>query len=589
VNRRELLARAAALGAAAALPSTADAAPAKRPNILILMTDQERHRDRLPDDLPVPARCWFDAHGTNIDNFHSSSMACSPARGCLWTGMHAPQQGMYGTFVVGAQFNMDPSIPTIGDLFKELGYRTAFFGKWHLSFPGEPPSSAEQAFDTVQDNPLRSFGFDDSVISPPSDAGAYNDGYANDPIWTGQALQWLRAHVDDEQPWFCVLSLLNPHDIQYFPRGFRADYKRPDYDPKPDFSNKLDDLKDKPSGQTRFRQVVEIISGAPAGSAEQEGYVRSLLNTYYDLIVGTDEMLQAMVKTVIDAGKLDDTVLVRTADHGELGGAHRLQNKGTTMYDEQNRVPFTVVYKKRFRPGARSSALGEQVDLMPTLLEIAGEGDPVKRWPWLRGVSLVPALEHPERPGPRDHILYRIDEFAITSTGNEAPTRTHIRALHEGRYKFARYVAVENGWFAGREFRDSQEYELYDTWEDPYEIRNLGNDKGYEALRADLLAFLYERELAKWGPVTIPQYGPSEPVKAVPIVPDTNTTHGGIGSPWPDTGKPGAYFTVPVRQPTPSAFLYEGGLPTSIGGGGGSPQHAADLARYFCELAPRPG
>jgi hypothetical protein len=72
-------------------------------------------------------------------------------------------------------------------------------------------------------------------------------------------------------------------------------------------------------------------------------------------------------------------------------------------------------------------------------------------------------------------------------------------------------------------------------------------------------------------------------------VPDTNTAHGGVPSPWPDTGKPGAYFTVPVRQPEPAAFLYEGGLPTSIGGGGGSPQHAADLARFFCELAPTPG
>jgi arylsulfatase A-like enzyme len=592
VNRRELLGRAARLGAAAAVPQLATAAGAaaagtRPPNILLLMTDQERHRDRLPDGLPVPTRCWFDAHGTNLDRFHSSSMACSPARGTMWTGMYAPQQGMYGTFIVGAQFNMDPSIPTIGDLLKELGYRTAFFGKWHLSFPGEVPSSPEQAFDTAQGNPLHSFGFDDSVISPPSDTGPYNDGYTNDPIWTGQALDWLRAHVNDAQPWFCVLSLLNPHDIQFFPRGFRADYKRPDYDAKPDPSFYLDDLKDKPSGQLRFRHVVEIISGAPAGSAGHEAYVRSLLNTYYDLIVNTDEMLASMVKTIIDAGALDHTVLVRTADHGELGGAHQLQNKGTTMYDEQNRVPFTVVYPKRFPAAARSQALGEQVDLMPTLLEIAGERDPVARWPWLRGVSLVSALEHPERPGPRDHILYRIDEFAITSTGNEQPTRTHIRALHEGRYKFARYVAVENGWFAGREFRDAQEYELYDTWEDPFEIRNLANDRGYESLRNDLLAFLYERELAKWGPVTFPAYGPSEPVNAVPVVPDTNTTHGGVPSPWPDTGKPGAYFTVPVRQPTPDAFLYEGGLPTSIGGGGGSPQHAADLARFFCELAPR--
>ena len=68
---------------------------------------------------------------------------------------------------------------------------------------------------------------------------------------------------------------------------------------------------------------------------------------------------------------LDDTVIVRTADHGELGSAHRLQNKGTTMYDEQNRVPFTVVYPKRFPRDRRSQALGEAVDLVPTLLEIA--------------------------------------------------------------------------------------------------------------------------------------------------------------------------------------------------------------------------
>jgi arylsulfatase A-like enzyme len=593
LDRRALLARAAKLGLAGGVASVASAADAisagdRPPNILILMTDQERHRDRLPDDLPLPARCWIDQNGTNIDGFHTSAVACTPARGALWTGMYAPQQGMYGTFIVGAQFNIDPSIPTIGDLFKELGYRTAFFGKWHLSFPGEIPSSAEEALDTVQGNPLHAHGFDDSVISPPSDVSAYNDGYVNDPIWTGQALQWLDAHAKDEQPWFCVLSLLNPHDIQYFPRGFRADFKRPDYDAKPDPSYYLEPtLKDKPSGQERFRKVVEIISGAPAGQAENEAYVRSLLNLYYDLIVETDEMLQAMLRKVIDLGVLDDTVIVRTSDHGELGGAHRLQNKGTTMYDEQNRVPFTVVYPKRFPRGARSGALGEQVDLMPTLLEIAGQRDPVKRWPWLRGVSLVPALERPDGPGPRSSIVYRIDEFAITSTGNEKPTRTHIRAVHQGRYKFARYVAVENGWFAGTEFRSEQEYELYDTWEDPYEIRNLANDPGYAGLRADLLAFLYEREAALWSPLTLPAYGDGQPISALPVVPNAGVTQGGIPSPWPDIGRPGAYVTVPIRQPKPSAFLYEGTLTDSIGGG--PTQRSVDLAAFFCELAPRPG
>ncbi|MCW2968167.1 MAG: hypothetical protein JWM71_1939 [Solirubrobacteraceae bacterium] len=592
MDRRDLLRQAGKLGLASAAASlapagAADAAATRPPNVLLLMTDQERHRDRLPDDLPLPVRCWLDRNGTNIDRFHSSSMACSPSRATHWTGMYAPQQGIYGTFIVGSQFNMDPSIPTIGDLFGQLGYRTAFFGKWHLSYPGEIPSSAEQAKDTAQDNPLHSYGFDDSAISPPSDVGAYNDGYTNDPIWTGQAVQWLQAHAKDTQPWLCILSLLNPHDIQFYPRGFRADFKRPDYgaEPEPSFyANPT--LDDKPSGQREFRKVVQIISGAPASSDDQAEYFRGLLNTYYDLIVNTDAMLGAAIKEVVDAGVLDDTVIIRTADHGELGSAHRMQNKGTTMYDEQNRVPFTVVNAKRFPKGRRSQALGEAVDLLPTLLEIAGEAEPVKRWPWLRGVSLVPALRHPDSPGPRSSILYRIDEYAITSTGNEAPTRTHIRAVHEGRYKFARYVAVAGGQFSGPEARDSQEYELYDTWDDPYEIRNLANDKGYAALSSDLLAFLYEREAAKFGPVTLPAFGPGEPVTSYPPVPDTNLTHGGIPDPWPDINRPGAYYVVPAQQPTPAAFLYEGGLPTSIGGGSADPAKAADLARFFCELGP---
>ncbi|MTD44270.1 sulfatase-like hydrolase/transferase [Conexibacter sp. W3-3-2] len=588
IDRRTLLTRAAQLGAAATLAPVLDAQARdeRPPNILILMTDQERHRDRLPDDLPVPARCWMDEHGTNIDRFHSSSMACTPSRGCLWTGMYGPQTGLYGTFIVGAQFNVDPSIPTIGDLFKSIGYRTAFFGKWHLSYPGEIPTSAEGALDTLQGNPLRGNGFDDSVISPPSDVSAYNDGYVNDPIWTRQALDWLDAHGKDEQPWLCILSLLNPHDIQYYPRGFAVDFERPDYGMEPDPSwfeePKLDD---KPSGQERFRKVVEVISGTPAGGARREGYVRSLLNLYCDLIVGTDEMLQAMIKKVIDLGVLEDTVLVRTADHGELGGAHSLQNKGTTMYDEQNRIPFTVVYPKRFPAGGRSRALGEQVDLLPTLLELGGVADPVARFPWLRGVSLVSALEQPESPGPRSEILYRIDEFAITSVGNEKPTNTHIRAFFDGRYKFARYVAVKDGWFAGPEFVASQEYELYDTWEDPYEIRNLANDRGYAALRDDLLARLGELEKAKWGPVGLPAFGPGQPIDALPVVPNAGITQGGVPSPWPDTGRPGSYLIVPGRQPTPTSWLYEGELPATIGGG--PTPDGVELAAFFCELMPR--
>ncbi|MEA2274054.1 MAG: hypothetical protein QOI98_2762 [Solirubrobacteraceae bacterium] len=591
-DRRGLLLGAGKLAAAAGAASVGGAILAggaagaqRRPNVLLLMTDQERHQDRLPDHLPLPVRCWLDRNGTRIDRFHASSMACSPSRGCYWTGMYAPQQGMYGTFVVGTQFTMDPSIPTIGDLFKEVGYQTAFFGKWHLSFPGEPPTNIEAALDTAQNNPLKGYGFDYSAISPPADVGGYNDGYTNDPVWTGQAVDFLRTHAKDTQPWLCVLSLLNPHDIQYYPRGYRADFKRPDYDAKPEPSFFAEPtLADKPSSQQRFRDVVAVIAGTPKGVQDNPEYWRGQLNTYYDLIVGNDEMLGAAVKTVIDAGVLDDTVIVRTADHGELGSAHRLQNKGTTMYDEQNRVPFTVVYPKRFPRDRRSQALGEAVDLVPTLLEIAGASDPVARWPWLRGVSLMSALEDPDNPGPRDSILYRIDEYPITNVGTAVPTASHIRAIFDGRYKFARYVAVADQHFAGTELVDSQEYEMYDTWNDPYEIRNLANDPGYASLAKDMHAWLTEREKAKFGPVVLPPYGARAPITHIPEPPSTNASSNGIPNPWLGAS-PGNYATVPFEQPTAARFLYEGGL-QSIGGGSTNAAHAADLARFFCELAP---
>ncbi|MDX6666019.1 MAG: hypothetical protein QOG68_2225 [Solirubrobacteraceae bacterium] len=595
-DRRELLTGAGRMAAAAGLAGLtatlgsdlSAAAPARRPNILLLMTDQERHQDRLPDHLPTPTRCWLDANGTRIDRFHASSMACSPSRGCYWTGMYAPQQGMYGTFVVGTQFTMDPSIPTIGDLFKEVGYRTAFFGKWHLSVPGEPPTNPEAALDTAQSNPLKGYGFDHSAISPPSDVGGYNDGYTNDPVWTGQAVDFLKAHAADEQPWMCVLSLLNPHDIQFYPRGFRADFKRPDYDAKPEPSFYAEPtLGDKPTSQQRFRDVVAVIAGTPKGVQDDPEYWRGQLNTYYDLIVGTDEMLGAAVKAVIDAGALDDTVIVRTSDHGELGSAHRLQNKGTTMYDEQNRVPFTVVYPKRFPRGKRSQALGEAVDLMPTLLEIAGAGDAVARWPWLRGTSLVSALENPDAPGPRDSILYRIDEYPITNVGTAVPTNSHIRAIFDGRYKFARYVAIADQHFAGTELADSQEFEMYDTWNDPYEIRNLANDPGYAVLASEMLDWLYERERAKFTPVVLPAYGERPIVTHFPEPPSTQASANGIPNPWVGV-KPGNYTVVPAEQPNPGRFLYEGGLPTSIGGGSSNAATATDLARFYCELMPRP-
>jgi hypothetical protein len=100
-----------------------------------------------------------------------------------------------------------------------------------------------------------------------------------------------------------------------------------------------------------------------------------------------------------------------------------------------------------------------------------------------------------------------------------------------------------------------------------------------------MLAWLYERENLKFGPVELPAYGPRAPLTALPEVPSANVAKEGPPNPWVGA-QPGAYFTVPGAQPTPGRFFYEGGLPSSLGGRSNDPQHAADMARYFCQLAP---
>jgi hypothetical protein len=141
-------------------------------------------------------------------------------------------------------------------------------------------------------------------------------------------------------------------------------------------------------------------------------------------------------------------------------------------------------------------------------------------------------------------------------------------------------VAIAEQHFAGPEVPGSQELEMYDTWNDPYEIHNLANDKGYQALVKDLLAWLYEREKAKYSPVHVPAYGAKPIITHIPELPSAEITNRGLPSPWINF-KPGSYLVVPFQQPTPTRFLYEGALPHGITGSKATP---ADVARFFCEL-----
>lgn len=596
-TRREALLRggaagAAAIGATALGRSTAAAeGPGRPPNILVLMCDQERHPQWTPD-LPLPARDWIDVRGVTFERFHHCAVQCSSSRACFWTGMYVPQNGIFGNFLQSWQFSLDPRIPTLGDLMRDQGYTTAYFGKWHLSAGGV--SVAEGPGDNATGNYLGPYGFDYSQQSPSLEPAGYNDGVYNDPIWTRQGIDWLRDHGGQERPWMLVVSLLNPHDIAYFPRGFTADVQRPDWQVELPL-NFEDDPSTKPAVHGQYHAGAALVRGNVAPDDTRTW--RRLMNTYCDLIVNTDHNLAAIVRALHESGAMDDTVIVRTSDHGEMAASHAALGKGPMIYEEQVRMPLSISWPARFRhAGARTRALAEAVDLVPTCLELAGVESPEVRYPWLRGRSLVPAVEEPAAAGGKDFTVSTCDENWSPQdfAGVGKPWKRHVRAALSGRFKVARYVAMDGK--PRRELTDDQEYELYDLTEDPYELRNLAGDPAYRPLLDDLLVRLRELEDERLGPVDVPVYGgPSlvEPLRPDPIGRPQTPLAESEGGRSPVAGAPGAYVQLPFEDPHLERRVYEGGASdrsplTADASRARAEASARQRAAMLCELGPPP-
>ncbi len=595
-TRRDLLA-AGATGAAAVLgagtlstaarAAAAGSGPAARkPNILIVMCDQERYPQHAPEHLPLPARDFLDQRGVSFDRVHHSAVQCSSARACMWTGMYTPQNGIFGNFLQSWQFSLDPRIPTLGDLMKEQGYTTAYYGKWHLSMAGA--SVPEGPGDNLKGNYLGPYGFDYSQISTSLEPAGYNDGVYNDPLWTRQAVQWLESHGAQEQPWFMVVSLLNPHDIAYYPRGFAADVTRPDWEVKLPV-NFDDDIATKPTVHRQYANGAALIRGG-IDHADIPTWKR-LLNTYYDLIVNTDENLAAVVKALHSSGAMDDTVIIRTADHGEMAGSHRAVGKGPMIYDEQLRVPLSISWPGRFAAGVRTPALAEAVDLVPTVLELSGVSDAISRYPWLRGRSLMPALKNPATEKGKDFTISTCDEVWSPTdfAGSGKPWRRHVRAALSGHFKVARYVSMSGK--PQKENSGDQDYELYDLSEDPYELRNLANDPAYKPLLNDMVSRLRELEDERLRPVKVPLSGQASLIETIRPDPYGRPESDQEPMSSPVEGVPGAYVQLPIGDPHVLEAVYDGTsgkrLPQSADQSRADAEARARVrATMLCELGP---
>ncbi|MDD0842119.1 sulfatase-like hydrolase/transferase [Pseudomonas sp. Gutcm_11s] len=532
MQRRELLKKAAALSAAglAAPVLGQQTAPAlvrpagRKPNILLIVTDQQRAHQDLPSAVPLPGHERLLQRAASLGNFHVNTTPCSPSRSVLFTGQHTQKTLITANVGLPPFRELSPQIPTLGHMLREQGYLTAYKGKWHLSHIEQ---SSNLTYGVVQPSTdaLLPYGFADYNLNGDPH-GSLMTGFIYDKVTASDSVAWLQQHRSDEQPWFLAVNFVNPHDIMFYSSGVKQEQSRlrrnflGPISPGPSTglyekhwdlplpkSFYAEDLSRKPWAQRADVELCNNVYGRLDPKDEQAW--QGLQSYYLNCVRDVDQSIEQVLLALESSGLADDTIVILTADHGEMAGAHQLRQKGPHMYKENTRVNF-IVRHPDIQQGFTSEALGSTVDIVPTVLELAGldMAGQAERYPQLAGVSLAESIGGASKRSARDErghlydygvVMYLDPEFteavmrdhdqvtpwaiiqeslAQMQLGPSMKNRALFRGIHDGRYKFARYFAAEDHHIPAS-FDDllaRNDLELYDTQSDPDELHNLAAD-----------------------------------------------------------------------------------------------------------------
>jgi choline-sulfatase len=435
--------------------------PAK-PNILIIITDQQRALQHWPADWiakNLPAMQRLVSNGMSFKNAFSSACECSPSRASFVTSTY-DNTNKIRTTGPNQNLPLPPAqgpLPNLATVLAAAGYQVVWKGKWHLY----------QVANTPKTDSLVPYGF--SCWNPP-DAGitldttllgggtpgtsAQNGNDARYVSGPGGAIDFLQAY-DGSSPFCLIVSLVNPHDVHVYTQDW-ASVGFPATIPEmgvglPD--NADDPLTEKPRAQALFRDQFDLARPiGPAEGTSRAGYV----NFYAWLHTLVDEQIGALLDVLDEQNLTNSTVIVRMGDHGEMGMSHGLREKMYVAYDEAIHVPFIVANPLAFPEPVETEALASLLDLVPTLASIAGAQVPAG----LAGKDLTPVLRDPAR-SVQEGVLYSYDDSAgVTGVA------TQIRALRKRDWMYSVYFLAGSSSIP-------LEFELYDLRQDPGQMVNL--------------------------------------------------------------------------------------------------------------------
>ena len=524
------------------LPTKAPEAPPPGYNILFVLVDQERFFEKWP--FPVPGREYLKKYGTIFLNHQGATQVCSSARSVVYTGQHIQHTGVFDNMEAPWQRDMSTNVVTIGRRLRQLGYYAAYQGKWHLSGNIDAAKKPVEASLLRNREIIESYGFADFLGVGDLIDGPLG-GYSFDNFSTESAVTWLRTKARElkaqGQPWFMAVNLVNPHDVMYVNsdapdetvQGKYAAYPidRPprnetylaEWDvPLPATRHQPFDAPGRPRAHYEYQASQNTLLGQ---WPDEDRRWRILQNYYFNCIRDCDRYLVRLLEE-LKANALDgSTIVVFTADHGELGGAHQMRGKGADAYREQQHLPLMILHPA-YPGGGSTKAISSQLDLAPTLLALTGRQaeDVARAGAGLKGRDLSKLLSAPEQApidGVRPAALYNYNMFSYLDAKWFAPmirlvvsdepmvekiarivllqpdfnNRGAIRSIFDGRYRFSRYFSPLhfNRPTTYEALIADNDLEVYDLQEDPQEMHNLAQESRVSDLIMGLNAKLNDR------------------------------------------------------------------------------------------------
>lgn len=446
-----------------------------QPNILLFVMDgMQGQLARAGHPCHTPNFDRVAARGMRFANAYTPAPTCSPARASLMTGL-LPHN--HGVLQVEHAVDSDQCILRTDKAhwaqhLQRAGYATGYFGKWHVERSDELAQFGWGDYEVLGRDIHRAHSQQGGAAELPLDPALtrYQQGPPGyNPILhygvtdviadersmgkTAQrALEFLRTREGSEQPWCCCASYYDPNEAMIVSRAAFEKYAVESIELP---ANLRDDFSDRPGLYRRQQQIFADIT---------DDEWRHALACYYGRISELDQQFGRLLAQLEDAGQLDNTLVIITADHGKYVGSHGMDGHNFGPFEEVYNIPLIVA-----GPGVESGETKARVglhDIGPTLLQWVG-AEPL-------GVPDSASFDTVLRdPSQAMHFGMGYAE----NHGNRLALTQRI--LWDGSWKFA---------FNGFDFD-----ELYNLQDDPHETQNLADDPSYLSLKKELMAKVWER------------------------------------------------------------------------------------------------